>query len=45
MRKAAKRKYAEKVRQSGHYDVVPNVEMFWDPWKVGGLDRPTIPGK
>ncbi len=27
MRKAARRKYAEKVWQSGHYDVVPNVEM------------------
>ena len=24
--------------------LLPNVEMFWDPWKVGGLDRPTIPG-
>jgi len=31
MRKAARKRYAEKVWQGGHFDVGPNVEMFWDP--------------
>ena len=22
--------------RGGRFDIVPNVEMFWDPWKAGG---------
>ena len=22
--------------RGGRFDIVPNVVMFWDPWKVGG---------
>jgi hypothetical protein len=29
MRKALRKKHAEKVWQSGHFDNVPNVEMKW----------------
>jgi hypothetical protein len=36
VRKALRKKHAEKVWQGGHYDDVPNVEMFLDPWKVVG---------
>ena len=22
--------------RGGRFDIVPNVEMFWDPWEAGG---------